>query len=515
MNRDVVIVGGGPVGLMLATELRLAGVDVTVLERLLDPTGFSKALGLGGRSVDMLDHRGLLERFSTNLSPIDLRFAHFGGIPLDVAQLGSSRPRFLPIQQARVEQLLEERAYELGAKMRWGHELTGLQQDEDGVTIDVRDPNGDYQLRTRFLVGCDGGHSIVRKLAGIAFPGLAPTVLNRLGDVTIPAEVAQPTHYALPGGIRIPFGITRTATMSIAIVPLGSGIHRVVVGEPYPPSFDRSAPMTLDELQASVRRAIGADLPMSEPRWLSRFTDASRQAERYRAGRVLLAGDAAHVHLPAGGPGLNTGLQDAVNLGWKLAAEVQGWAPAGLLDTYHAERHPVGARVLMHTRAQGVLLSEDERVLALRELFRELLEDQQTLRHIVDMLQGTDIHYDMDGGTEYHPLLGRWAPDLTLVSAEGATCVAQLMHRARGVLLDLAGRAALRDIAAGWTDRVDVVAARCEGQPAPADALLIRPDGYVAWVAASGEPDEDAQPGLRRTLATWFGARQLTRAASG
>jgi 2-polyprenyl-6-methoxyphenol hydroxylase-like FAD-dependent oxidoreductase len=499
MTPDVVIAGGGPTGLMLAAELRLAGVPALVLERLPEPTGLSKALGLQGRAVEALDYRGLLERFRDGIPPLDLApFAHFGMIPLDLRRLKGSPPKFLFIQQARVEQLLEERARELGAEIRRGHELVGLHQDGEAVTVDVRGPGGDYRLRTRFLVGCDGGRSVVRKGAVIAFPGTEPTTLLRLGDVKLPADVAQPGHAASRGAARLP------------VVPLGAGYYRVITTEPYPPSLDRGAPMTLDELRESVRRVSGVDLPMSEPRWLSRFTDASRQAERYRAGRVLLAGDAAHVHLPAGGPGLSTGLQDAMNLGWKLAAEVRGWAPPDLLDTYHAERHPAGRRVLMHTRAQGVLAGPGEHVAALRELFAELLEQEQTLRHIADLLQGADTRYDMrDGGAERHPLLGRWAPDRPLLTADGETRVAQLMRRARGVLLDLAGRAALREVAAGWADRVDVVAARCAEQDPPADALLIRPDGYVAWVAAPGEPDAEARCGLRRALTSWFGAAHI------
>src|SRR5262249_37604782 len=263
----------------------------------------------------------------------------------------------------------------------------------------------------------------------------------------------------------------------------------------YPAGFDRDAPMTLDELAQSVRRAFGRDLPMSEPRWLSRFTDASRQADRYRAGRVLVAGDAAHIHLPAGGPGLSTGLQDALNLGWKLAAEVRGWAPEGLLDSYHAERHPVGRRVLMHTRAQGALLGPGPHAAALRELLGELLADDAALRRVVELLQGTDVRYEMDGGAgERHRLLGRWAPDLALVTPDGPRRVSQLLHRARGVLLDPTPNGSLRALAAPWSDRVDGLAARPELPAAPALALLVRPDGYVAWAA---DPDAADEPAAR------------------
>jgi 2-polyprenyl-6-methoxyphenol hydroxylase-like FAD-dependent oxidoreductase len=495
MTIDVVIAGAGPTGLMLACELRLAGVSPIVLERLPAPTGLSKGLGIWGRAIDALDHRGLLERFSEGLGPALTAFAHFGLIPLaplGLERLSEAPPRMLPIQQARLEHLLEERARELGVEIRRGHELTGFHQDEEGVTVDVRGPAGVDRLRARFLVGCDGGGSAVRKLAGIAFPGTEPTSLLRLGDVKLPAELLQSS----PQGGRPPFP------------PLGDGFYRVITREPYPPSFDRNAPMTLDELRESVRRTYGRDVPMSEPRWLSRFTDASRQAQQYRVGRVLLAGDAAHIHLPAGGPGITTGLLDATNLGWKLAAEVRGWASPTLLDTYHSERHPVGRRVIMHTRAQSVLMGPGEHVAAMRELFTELLRNDQTLRHIVDLLQQTDTHYEMDGRTlplpDRHSLVGRWVPSLTIATAEGTKRVPELMHRARGVLLELAGRKALREIASGWSQRIDVVPARCAESTNSADALLIRPDGYVAWAAAPGESDEEARRALIRALTTWF-----------
>jgi FAD binding domain/Aromatic-ring hydroxylase, C-terminal len=290
----------------------------------------------------------------------------------------------------------------------------------------------------------------------------------------------------------------RTAAGGLAIVPLGDGIHRVVVTE-WRQHVDRDTPPTLDELRAGVRRVLGADLAMSQPRWLSRFTDAARQADRYRAGRVLVAGDAAHIQLPAGGPGLTTGLQDAANLGWKLAAQIHGWAPPGLLDTYHAERHPVGERMLSFTRAQGVLLAPGDHVSALRDLMGELLTHEQTLRYVVDRLLGLDIRYDQHGSPA-HPLTGGWAPDLTLTTDNGDTRLATLMHVARPVLVDLTFDRRLRDAAADWQDRVKTTVARSDE---PLDGLLVRPDGYVAWAAAARDDDRD---GLRTALATWFSA---------
>jgi 2-polyprenyl-6-methoxyphenol hydroxylase-like FAD-dependent oxidoreductase len=501
MTVDVVIAGGGPTGLMLANELRLGGANTVVLERLPAPTGLSKALGLAGRAVQTLNYRGLLERFDAGFVPAVeySRFAHLGGIPLDVGRLIDSAPpgHFpapVPARQAQVEEVLEERARELGADIRRGQEIVSLSQNDDHVTVDVRGPDGPYRLAARYLVGCDGARSRVRQQAGIGFPGTPPTQVSRLGDVTL----AEPDS--------VPLGMLRTAAGGFAAVPLGEGIHRVVSTE-WGQEVDRDIPPTLDELRASVRRVLGADLPMSQPRWLSRFTDAARQADRYRAGRVLVAGDAAHIQLPAGGPGMTTGLQDAANLGWKLAAEIRGWAPPGLLDTYHAERHPVGERMLSFTRAQGVLLGPGDHVSALRDLFGELLTHDQTLQYIVDRLLGLDIRYDIRndlGGSSAHPLVGGWAPDLALTTDSGDARLATLMHTARPVLLDLTPDGRLRDAAAGWKDRVEITVAHSDEA---LDGILVRPDGYVAWAAAARDGDADSDvDGLRRALATWFGA---------
>jgi 2-polyprenyl-6-methoxyphenol hydroxylase-like FAD-dependent oxidoreductase len=463
MTEDVVIVGAGPTGLMLAGELLLAGVRPVVLDRLPEPACQTKALGILGRAVDMLDYRGLLDRFSAHAPAGPTGFAHFGMIPLDLSGIDDLRGVF--VRQPDTERILLDRARELGADIRRGHEVTGLRQDRDGVTLDIR---GGTPLRARYVVGCDGGGSTVRTLAGIDFPGLPPTRLLRLAEV------------------ELPDGPTSGATF----VPLGSGVYRVVTSEPYPPGFDRSTPMTLDELRTSMG---GHDLTIGAVHWLSRFTDASRQAERYRADRVLLAGDAAHTHLPAGGPGLNTGLLDAVNLGWKLAAQVHGWAPPTLLDTYHTERHPEGARVLLHTRAQAALISDGQHTPALREVMGRLLRHEHAVREVVNLMYALDTRYDTPaGGT--HPLLGRWMPDLALTATGGPTRVAELLRTPTAVLLDLTPDRGYAAEVTGWRDRLEVVTAHCADPPA--DAFLIRPDGHVAWTA--GTPPHEA-------LHTWLG----------
>src|SRR5215510_7295718 len=333
---DVIIIGGGPTGLMLACELRLAGTRAVVLERLAQPTGLSKALGISGRGVDLLDHRGLLERFRQNapssLGSIASAF-HFGGIPIDLRRVTGEAPRFVFILQADTEHLLAERADELGVDVRRGVELFDLQQDSNLIHVKVRTGQAEETFHARYVVGCDGGSSTVRHLTGIRFPGLPPTRLLRLGDVKFAAPIDGAETWR---DGRPPFP------------PLDHGFFRVITAEPYPENFDRNTPMTIDELRESMQRTTGREILITEARWLSRFTDGSRQAVQYREGRVLLAGDAAHIQLPAGGPGLSTGLGDAANLGWKLAAHIKTWAPVDLLDNYHSERHAAGARMLMH-----------------------------------------------------------------------------------------------------------------------------------------------------------------------
>jgi 2-polyprenyl-6-methoxyphenol hydroxylase-like FAD-dependent oxidoreductase len=405
-----------------------------------------------------------------------------------------------------VELILEERARELGADIQRGHEVIEASQDDEGVNLQFRGSDGVYETRASYLVGCDGGHSVVRKSAGVAFPGTEPTLIGRMGDVRVPPAGLDKLRREIPELGGKDFGIVRTKTGNFAIVPLGNGVHRVAAIEWDQAPLDRAQPMPLDELQSAIQRVTGIDLPMSDPTWLSRPTDNSRLADQYRRGRILLAGDAAHVHWAYGGMGLQTGLQDAGNLGWKLAAQVQGWAPKTLLDTYHSERHPVGQRLLMSTRAQEVLAQPGEHVTALRELIAELLHDDGTRRHIVDMITSVEVHYPMAGEERNRQrLIGRWAPDLPLVTAQGKTRVAELMHQGKGVFLELASREDLRALAAQWQGRINCIAHRGDRFSEGPDALLIRPDGYVAWAISSTASKGDGQVSLASALESWFG----------
>jgi 2-polyprenyl-6-methoxyphenol hydroxylase-like FAD-dependent oxidoreductase len=506
IDTDVIVVGAAPTGLMLAGELRLAGVRTVVLERLPEPWAVPKAGGLGGQILELLRYRGLLERFETaSGKPRPAPRFPFGGLPVDLTELADSPMEALLLPQPQMEALLEELARDAGADVRRGHEVVGLNQNGAAVTADVRGPDEPYQITARHLVGCDGARSRVRDMAGIAFPGITYPDVHRLGTFTMPDSVTllDDGDYEVPGLGRVRAGYTQTERGVFAISSYTPHDLGVYTAEDEPGTHDDETPMSVGEFADSIRRVLGAELPLGEPSRLTRFTYSARQVERYRNGRVLLAGDAAH-QFPSGGVAVNAGMLDAVNLAWKLAAEVHGWAPDGLLDTYHDERHLVGTRTLLHTQAQVALRRGlDSAADALREVFAELLVDEQARRRIGAYIAGTDIRYPVPGAHP-HAVAGTFVPDLALRTREGATSVAPLMHTARPVLLDLADRDEIRDVASGWRHRVDIRTATTDDRPA--DALLIRPDARIAWAAAVDEPVDVSAPALREALLYWFGA---------
>jgi len=480
----VVIAGGGPTGLMLAGELALAGVDVAIVERRAsqDLIG-SRAGGLHARTIEVLDQRGIADRFLAQGQVAQV--AGFAWIRLDISDFPTRHPYGLALWQNHIERILAGWVGELAVPIYRGREVTGFVQDDAGVDVELSDGE---RLRAEYLAGCDGGRSVIRKTAGIEFPGWDPTISHLIAEVDLAEEPD--------------WGMRRDALGLHGLSKLEDGkTVRVMVTEQDP---SRTGEPTLGDLSAALIAVYGTDYGIHSPTWISRFTDMARQAASYREGRVLLAGDAAHVHYPVGGQGLNIGVQDAVNLGWKLAQVVKKTAPDSLLDTYQTERHPVAARVLRDTLAQVALLRTDDRTNALREITSELLSMDEPRKRIAGMMSGLDLKYDLGEG---HPLLGRRMPDLDLVTANGPLRVFTLLHAARPVLLNLDQPGGF-DITP-WADRVQVIDATYGGLwempvlgavTAPS-AVLIRPDGYVAWV---GEGDL-THPGLHEALNTWFG----------
>jgi 2-polyprenyl-6-methoxyphenol hydroxylase-like FAD-dependent oxidoreductase len=461
---------------MLAAHLTLAGVDAVVVERRPDQELVgSRARGLHARTIEVLDQRGIADRFLAEGQPAQVQ--SFAGVRLDIGDFPTRRPHGLALAQSDFERILAGWVDELGVPIAREREVTGLSQDEDGVDVELADGGA---FRAAVLVGCDGGRSVVRKAAGIEFPGWDPTVSSLIAEVELRDE-PEP-------------GIRHDENGTQAMAPLEGGRVGVVVTERY---AGQSEEPTLQELSDALVAVWGTDFGVHSPSWISRFTDMTRQAASYREGRVLLAGDAAHVHYPVGGQGLNLGVQDAVNLGWKLAQVVRGTSPERLLDTYHAERHPVAARVLQVTMAQTALTRSEPRIDAVRDTIADLLTIDEARTRVAGMISGLDIRYDLGEG---HPLLGRRMPDLDLVTADGPLRVFTLLHEARPVLLDL-GLGLTRG-----EDRVRVIRASYDGPwelpvvgtvPAPA-AVLVRPDGHVAWVG------EGTDAGLENALATWF-----------
>ena len=478
----VVIAGGGPTGLMLAAELALARVDVAIVERResQDLAG-SRAGGLHSRTIEVLDQRGVADRFLSQGQVAQV--AGFAMIPLDISDFPTRHNYGLALWQNRIEHILAAWVSELAVPIYRGREVTGFAQDDTGVDVELADGRS---LRAKYLVGCDGGRSLIRKKAGIDFPGWDPSVSYLIAEV----EMAEEPEWGIRRGEK---GIN-------ALGKLEDGKRvRVVLVEQHVRQGDEP---TLRDLREALIAVYGTDYGVHNATWISRFTDMTRQAASYRDRRVLLAGDAAHVHSPTGGQGLNIGVQDAVNLGWKLAQVVNGTSPESLLDTYHAERHPVGARVLRNTMAQTALMRGDERIVALHETMSELLKMDEPRKRYAAMMSGLDIHYDLGAG---HPLLGRRMPDLDLVTESGPQRVFTLLHDARPVLLNL-GEPGAFDITP-WADRVRLIDARYAGVwelpvfgavSAPT-AVLIRPDGHVAWVG------DGTDQGLRDALTTWFG----------
>jgi 2-polyprenyl-6-methoxyphenol hydroxylase-like FAD-dependent oxidoreductase len=489
----VVIAGGGPAGMMLAAELALAKVDVAVIERRPNHVLVgSRAGGFHSRTIEVLDQRGVADRFLAEGQVAQA--AMLATTVLDMSDFPTRHPYSLGIWQNQIERIMATWIAELGVRIYYGSEVTGFAQDDTGVDVERSD---EQSLRAQYLVGCDGGRSVIRKAAGIEFPGWDPTRSNLIAEVEMTEEPDLGVRHDALGVHAL--GRLEYEIRDGEVVYMDGGPVRVMVTER---QLGPTSEPTLRDLSEALIAVYGTDFGIHNPTWISRFTDMTRQAAAYRAGRVLLAGDSAHVHYPAGGQGLSLGVQDAVNLGWKLAQVLNGTSPESLLDTYQDERHPVAARALQHTMAQGALQRQDERTKALVDVVSELASMDEPRKRLAGMISGLDIHYDLGEG---HPLLGRRMPDLDLVTADDPLRVFELLHDARPVLLNLEERGGF-DITP-WADRVQLIDASYKGQwelpvlgavTAPA-AVLIRPDGYVAWVG------DHTQLGLPEALTTWFG----------
>ncbi|MFI6996007.1 FAD-dependent monooxygenase [Nocardia sp. NPDC050175] len=475
MQTEVIVVGAGPTGLMLANELTLAGIPVVVLEKQRTRSAQSRAGGLQPRTAEVLDLRGLLDPLLDRAIPRGEFGGHFAGLPveLDCRPWQTRHPYPVAIPQTRLEAFLEQRLVDQGVPVLREFEVSAIEQDSGGVTV------GD--IRGGYLVACDGGHSTVRKLLGVPFPGTAGTMASAVADLTlasrsdtVPSISEHFSQYFKSGN-----------GFFTVLHPIEGGVYRFIFGKLGAERTDRQTPVTAAEVEEALQAVYGPETRLGELREASRFSDAARQVERYREGRVFFAGDAAHIHLPIGGQGVNLGVQDAVNLGWKLAAAVHGWAPEGLLDSYHTERYPVAARVLRTTRAQGVILNSDqnENVAAVRDMFTDLLRLPEANYFVSGLMSGLDTQY---AG------LGPRMIDLDLTTPDGPTRMSHLMHSGRGLLLSLDDTP--RSIER-WSDRVDHVTAKADGNTT---SVLIRPDGYIAWSAADEQPLETA-------LTRWFG----------
>ncbi|MFF1812582.1 FAD-dependent monooxygenase [Streptomyces sp. NPDC058251] len=493
MSRDVIVVGAGPVGLMTAGELKLGGVDVVVYERLATPPRESRGASFTKRTAECFDQRGLLGRLGET-EPAD---SHFGGVPIDLGMLAEDHYGHRGISQFRTERMLEGWVTELGVPILRGYEVTGFHERPDGVVVALDGPDGPGEDTAGYLIGCDGGRSSVRKLAGIGFPGSDGRRGFFTADVTGIDTRKRRIGENLPGGSMV------------MAMDLENGVTRVVVHEAGTPPRDRGS-LTYPDLADAWQRLTGESIHHGQCRWISCFTDASRAAAEYRRGRVFLAGDAAHVQPPAMAQGLSVGVQDAVNLGWKLAATVKGWAPEGLLDTYHAERHPIGEQLARNARAAIELRLTGEDMDPVRAVMAELVSHKDAAGHLAGMLSGLGIRYDLGKGD--HPLLGRrMPPDRELTLHDGTrTRVADLLHTAHGLLITTDHT--LTRPAEGLTDRIDIVTATWTTHPDPTphadttpdtaptpDAVLIRPDGYVAWTSPGTTDD------LTQALDRWFG----------